>query len=245
MFLGQNSARVQGEISGAYSAKELGAKATALLVNSQNSYSVGLADGFKTTFTANGGEIITEETYTFGDVDFRAQLTKILAQNPDSIYFPGYPAEIPLIYAQAYELGFEGMMLSDNSVPPTGLAPNTDPEASKNSSYPYGINPEDTVLKEWAAKYEEQFGIPPLAQSFSGADAFGMMVVAIENCGDDVTSACITEEMNNITAYEGFQGTFDMSPTLHQPDALPMAMMKIVDGQQVFDQWYLPSGPAN
>jgi branched-chain amino acid transport system substrate-binding protein len=222
----------------------LGVKAVAILVNSQNSYSVGLANGFKKMLAENGGEVVAEETYTFGDQDFRAQLTKIMVKSPDAIYFPGYPAEIPLILAQAYELGYEGLMLSDNSVPPTGLAPNTDPEASKNCSYPYGINPEDPVLKDWAAKYQEKFGIPPLAQSFSGADAFGMLIVAIEKCGDTVTPECITEQMNNITAYEGFQGTFDMSPTLHQPDELPMAMMKVVDGKQVFDMWYLPSGPA-
>jgi branched-chain amino acid transport system substrate-binding protein len=244
MFLAQNSARVQGEIMGAYAANELDVTKAAVLFNNQNSYAVGLATAYKQMVVDGGGEIVIEETYTWGDQDFRAQLTKIMAEEPDSIYFPGYPAEIPLILAQAYELGYEGMMISDNSVPPTGLAPNTDPEASKNCYYPYGINPEDPVLQEWAAAYEEKFEIPPLAQSFSGADAFGMIVVSIENCIDDLTSECIRNEMENIKAYEGFQGTFDMSPTLHQPDELPMAIMKVVDGEQVFQMWYLSSGPV-
>jgi len=244
MFLAQNSARVQGEILGQYSAVELGVTKTAILVNSQNSYGVGIANAYRAKIEEHGGEVVIEENYTWGDQDFRAQLTKMMATDPDSIMFPGYPAEIPLILAQAYELGFEGLMISDNSVPPTGLSPNTDPEANKRCYYPYGIKPDDPVLADWAAAYEEQFGVPVLAQSFSGADAFGMMMVAIENCGDDVTSECITEEMNNITAYEGFQGTFDMSPTLHQPTELPMAMMKVVDGDKVFDMWYLTGGPV-
>jgi branched-chain amino acid transport system substrate-binding protein len=205
---------------------------------------MGIAMAYKDIIVEMGGEVIIEETYTWTDQDFRPQLTKIIAEDPDSIFFPGYPAEIPLILAQAYELGYDGLMLSDNSVPPTGLSPNTDPEANKNCYYPYGINPNDPVLAEWAAEYEEKFEVPPLAQSFSGADAFGMIVQAIEACGDDVTSACITAELNNIKAYEGFQGTFDMSPTEHEPSELPMAMMKVVDGAQVFDMWYLVSGPV-
>ena len=243
MFLGQNSDVTQGATMGQYSFDQLNVRRTALLYNSQNSYSVGIGMAYKDKIIANGGEVVIEETYTSNDQDFRAQLTKIIAEDPDSIFFPGYPAEIPLILAQAYELGYDGLMLSDNSVPPTGLSPNTDPEANKNCYYPYGINPEDPELQAWAAEYEAKFGVAPLAQSFSGADAFGLIVTALEACGDDITSECITNELNNIKAYEGFQGTFDMAAD-HQPSSLPMAMMKVVDGAQVFDMWYLATGPA-
>lgn len=242
MFLAQNSDKKQGRIMGQYSYDQLEVRKTALLYNSQNSYSTGIAMAYKDKILENGGEIVIEETYTWDDQDFRPQLTKIIAENPDSIFFPGYPAEIPLILAQAYELGYDGLMLSDNSVPPTGLSPNTDPEANKNCYYPYGINPEDPELQAWAAEYETKFGIPPLAQSYSGADAFGMIVTAIEACGDDITSECITAELNNIKEYEGFQGTFTMAED-HQPANLPMAMMKVVDGNAVFDMWYLEDGP--
>jgi branched-chain amino acid transport system substrate-binding protein len=243
MFLGQNSDVTQGATMGQYSYDQLNVRRTALLYNSQNSYSVGIGMAYKDKIIANGGEVVIEETYTSTDQDFRAQLTKIIAEDPDSIFFPGYPAEIPLILAQAYELGYEGLMLSDNSVPPTGLSPNTDPEANKNCYYPYGINPEDPELQAWAAEYEEKFEVAPLAQSFSGADAFGLIVTALEACGDDISSECITAELNNIKGYEGFQGTFDMAAD-HQPSSLPMAIMKIVDGAQVFDMWYLTTGPV-
>jgi branched-chain amino acid transport system substrate-binding protein len=242
MFLAQDSDKTQGQIMGQYSYDQLEVRKTALLYNNQNSYSMGIALAYKDQVEKNGGEVVIEETYTWDDQDFRPQLTKIIAEEPDSIFFPGYPAEIPLILAQAYELGYDGLMLSDNSVPPTGLSPNTDPAANANCYYPYGINPEDPELQAWAAEYETKFGIAPLAQSYSGADAFGLIVTAIEACGDTVTSECITAELNNIKGYEGFQGTFDMAAD-HQPSSLPMAMMKVVDGAQVFDMWYLASGP--
>jgi len=243
MFLAQNSDRKQGRIMGQFSYDQLDVRSTALLYNSQNSYSTGIAMAYKDKILENGGEVVIEETYTWEDQDFRPQLTKIMATNPDSIFFPGYPAEIPLILAQAYELGFEGLMLSDNSVPPTGLAPNTDPAASRNCFYPYGINPGDPKLQAWAAEYEEKFGIPPLAQSYSGADAFGMILTAIEACGDDISSECITTELGNIKEFVGFQGTFTMADD-HQPADLPLAMMQVVEGKQEFLMWYLEDGPA-
>ncbi len=114
------------------------------------------------------------------DKDFRAQLTKIKATNPDAIYFPSYPVEIPLIYTQAFELGIDVPMLGSNSVPPTGFAPSTDPAATTKTFYPYGINAADPDLVDWAAAYTAKFGETAIAQSFSGADAFGIIVEAIE-----------------------------------------------------------------
>lgn len=244
MFLAQNSSTQQGRTIAAYAVNELKAKKIAILYNSQNAYSVGLAGPFEQVVIDNGGEIVAKETYTTTDKDFRAQLTKIKAANPDAIYFPSYPVEIPLIYTQAFELGITVPMLGSNSVPPTGLAPQTDPAATTNTFYPYGINPGDAALVDWAKKYNEKFGVSAIAQSFSGADAFGIMLKAIENCGDDVTSACITEKMNNVKDFKGFQGSVTISPTTHQPVGLPMAIMTIKEGKATFVQWYTPEGPV-
>ena len=244
MFLGQDSAAVQGRTIAAYTINELKAKKIAVLYNLQNSYSVGLANAFEGLVIAKGGTIVDQETYTTTDKDFRAQLTKIKAANPDAIYFPSYPVEIPLIYTQAYELGITVPMIGSNSVPPTGLAPQTDPKATTNTYYPYGINPFDPNLASWAAKYKAEFNADPIAQSYSGADAFGILVQAITACGDTITSECITEQLNQVKDYKGLQGTITMSPTRHQPEALPMAIMTIKDGSPSFVTLYTPDGPV-
>ncbi len=244
MFLGQDSAAVQGSTIAAYVMNELKPTNVAILYNSQNSYSVGLATPFEKVVTAKGGTIVAKETYTSADKDFRAQLTKIKSANPDVIYFPSYPVEIPLIYTQAYELGITVPMIGSNSVPPTGLKAGTDPAATTNTYYPYGINPFDPVLTAWAETYKAKFEVAPIAQSFSGADAFGIMVQAITACGDNVTSECITTEVSNVKDYQGFQGMITMSPSRHQPDALPMAIMTIENGDPKFVMFYTPDGPA-
>lgn len=244
MFLAQNSATTQGTIMATYAVKELGVKKVAVLYNSQNAYSVGLANPFMKVIEDSGGEIVAKETYTSTDKDFRAQLTKIKAAQPDALYFPSYPVEIPLIYTQAFELGLNVPMFGSNSVPPTGLAPSTDPAATTNTFYPYGINPSDPVLVDWAAAYKAKFEANAIAQSFSGADAFGIIVKAIEACGDDVSSECLTAELNKGSEYAGFQGTVKLSATTHQPEALPMAIMTIKEGKAEFVTYYSPAGPV-
>lgn len=244
MFLGQDSAAVQGKTIAAYTINELKAKKIAVLYNLQNSYSVALANAFDSLILAKGGTIVDQETYTTTDKDFHAQLTKMKAANPDAIYFPSYPVEIPLIYTQAYELGITVPMIGSNSVPPTGLAPQTNPAATTNTYYPYGVNPSDPQLADWSAKYKALYNATPIAQSYSGADAFGILVQAITACGDTVTSECITQQVNQVKNYQGFQGNITMSPTRHQPDALPMAIMTIANGAPKFVMFYTPDGPA-
>ena len=69
MFLGQNSDVTQGSIMGQYSYDQLAVRRTALLYNSQNSYSVGIGMAYKAQIEANGGEVVIEETYTSTDQD--------------------------------------------------------------------------------------------------------------------------------------------------------------------------------
>ena len=57
-------------------------KRVAILFDFKQDYSVGLADFFRKTFTELGGEIVADERYTSGDIEFRAQLTTIRAAKP-------------------------------------------------------------------------------------------------------------------------------------------------------------------
>ena len=45
----------------------------------KNDYSVGLREFFRETVKKLGGEIVAEESYAEGDIEFKAQLTEIKA----------------------------------------------------------------------------------------------------------------------------------------------------------------------
>ena len=52
---------------------------------------------FREAFVAGGGEIVSEQKYTGGDKDFKAQLTAIKSAQPDAIMVPGYYTDAGLI----------------------------------------------------------------------------------------------------------------------------------------------------
>ena len=81
------------------------AKKFAILYDVKNDYSLGLREFFADTVKKNGGEIVADEAYGEGDIDFKAQLTKIKNANPEAIYCPGYYTEVGLICRQARDLG--------------------------------------------------------------------------------------------------------------------------------------------
>lgn len=63
---------------------------------------------YQKSFEALGGTWLGSESYTTGDTDFTAQLTKLIAMNPDVIWTYGSYADSAKIVIQARELGYEG-----------------------------------------------------------------------------------------------------------------------------------------
>ena len=88
-----------------YASDKLGFKKAGVIYQLGADYNEGLATNFETEFAANGGEIVASETYSAGDVDFRTQLTTILAAGPDMVYCPNYYEDVGQILSQARWLG--------------------------------------------------------------------------------------------------------------------------------------------
>src|SRR6266581_3536233 len=103
----------QGTVMAKFALENLHAKKIAILQDVKSDYSKGLAQFFKEYFTAHGGQIVIDRSYTGGgtDKDFRAQLTAIKAAQPEAIFIPGYYTEAGLIAKQARSLGIKVPLL--------------------------------------------------------------------------------------------------------------------------------------
>jgi branched-chain amino acid transport system substrate-binding protein len=101
----------QGEKMAEYAADKLGAASAAILTMTGNDYSVGLAEAFKTKCEELGVAVVAEEGYSEGDVDFKSQLTNILAAAPDVVFCPNYYQDDGMIVTQAREIGLTATFL--------------------------------------------------------------------------------------------------------------------------------------
>jgi len=96
----------QGVVGADFAYKTLGNRRAAVLYDAGADYNTGLADAFKTQFRALGGQVVADEAYQSGDVDFNAQITRIRAANPDVVYLPNYYNDVSL---QAKQLRDQGV----------------------------------------------------------------------------------------------------------------------------------------
>jgi branched-chain amino acid transport system substrate-binding protein len=101
----------QSKVMADFAWKNLHAKRVAILKDMKSDYSRDSANIFSDFFLRAGGKIVSDQSYSGGDIDFKSQLTSIRAAHPDLILVPGYYTEIGLIARQKKELGIAAPML--------------------------------------------------------------------------------------------------------------------------------------
>jgi len=174
----------QGAVMARFAAQELHAKRLAILFDFKQDYSVGLAEFFRETVKKDGGEIVADERYTSGDIEFRAQLTTIRAANPDAIFVPGYYTELGLIAKQARELGITVPLLggdgwdSEKTLEIGGSAV----EGYYFSTH-YAADSTDPRVQEFVKRFGEKYGGTPDAMAALGYDTARILADALTRAG--------------------------------------------------------------
>ncbi|VVE07922.1 ABC transporter substrate-binding protein [Pandoraea morbifera] len=97
-------------------AKHTGIKKVAVLYGNDDVFTKSGYDNFKKALADLKIPVTTTETFAKGDVDFKAQLTKIKASNPDAIVLSALIAEGAPIMVQARQLGINVPFIGGNGM---------------------------------------------------------------------------------------------------------------------------------
>jgi branched-chain amino acid transport system substrate-binding protein len=100
----------QAEVLTDYVAKNWKPKTVAVFFSNEP-YGKGCAELFSKFFEQKGIKVVATESFMRGSRDFKAQLTKIKAANPDILFIPGYTPETAPAAAQARQLGMTQKIL--------------------------------------------------------------------------------------------------------------------------------------
>lgn len=96
--------------------KKAGIKKVAVIYGNDDVFTKSGYDNFKKALEAQNIAVTTTETFAKGDVDFKAQLTKIKASNPDAIVLSALIAEGAPIMVQARQLGLNLPFIGGNGM---------------------------------------------------------------------------------------------------------------------------------
>lgn len=128
-----------------HATKELGLKKMAIIYQN-NDLGLGSKEALTQYMKDNGGQLVADENFEVGAVDFRTQLSKIRSANPDALYLATAGKDTALIIKQARELGIKAQFFGYHAL-------EMPPEYMKLA----GAHANGAIYSDSAAKYDEAF----------------------------------------------------------------------------------------
>ena len=196
----------QGTVMAKFAAEDLKAKKVAILRDVKSDYSEGLANFFAKKFRDGGGEIVADESYSAGEIDFKAQLTAIRGRKPDAIFVPGYYTEVGLIARQARQLGITVPLLGGDGWDSSKLF-EIGREAINGSYFSnhYTTETTDPRVQTFIKKFKEKFNETPDGLAALGYDAANILFQAMDRA-PELTPKGIRNELAKTKDFPGVTG---------------------------------------
>ena len=165
--------------------------------------------------------VLITETFKGGDTDFKEQLTRIKALNPEAIFLSSLSQEKPLILIQAQELGITAKFvirtLTEEVVAAAG-----DAAEGVITFVGWGKAVDTQINQEFIKNYSDAYGLPPnnyAARSYTGLH---VLAEAIKNASSH-TPKEIKDALAQISGFETVLGTFsfdDVGDAVYEPKIL-------------------------
>jgi branched-chain amino acid transport system substrate-binding protein len=229
----------QGRVVAKFALDQLKTTKAAVLYDVASEYNKGIAEFFKETYEENGGTVVAFETYTTGDKDFNAQLTKIKEAGPEVIFLPNYYSEVPLQVQQAHGLGITVPFLGSDSWGSSELLTlcGKDCEGYYFSTH-YAADNATPVAKGFIDAYTAKYGTTPDDVAALTYDAFGLLWQALQTAGK-VDRQAVRDALAKIPNYEGVTGTMQFQEGSGDP-IKSAVILQVKDGKFT---WFANANP--
>jgi branched-chain amino acid transport system substrate-binding protein len=204
----------QGPVVAGFVTDEFGFTKAAVLYDVASDYPKGLAEFFKKGWEDLHGadSVVAFESFTTGDADFSAQLTKIKNSGAEFIFTPQYYNEVALIVQQAHELGWDAPIVGSDSWGSAELM-NLCGDDCKGLFFSthYAAAGATGATKEFIDRYNEKHGYVPDDVGALTWDTMLIVQKAIQDCGEitgDLAEdrKCVRDALAGIKDFDGITG---------------------------------------
>jgi len=229
----------QGQVLARFIMEKLGAKTAGVLYDVASEAPKSQAELFRTTFEELGGSVVAFETYTTGDRDFSAQLTKIKSVNPDVVFLPAYYNDVGLIAQQARRQGIDQPLVGSDAWSSPELIKLS--EGAVEGAYfanHYAADIATPTAKKFIGAYQEKYGNPPDDVAALTYDSFGLLFEALRSASAPERQA-VRDAMATVSGYTGVTGEIRFSPGSGDP--VKSAVIMQVKGDRF--TWVMNAAP--
>ena len=210
----------------------------AILMDVKQDYAVGLTEFFKAHFLKNGGTIVSEQSYSSGDKDFKAQLTSIRATNPEAILVAGYYNEAGLIAGQARELDMNVPLLGGDGWDSPSLV-EVAGDAMNGNYFSNHFSSEDKspAVQNFLTRFRDKYKEVPDAMAALGFDATMLVFDAIRRAGT-TDGPALRDAIAASRDFPGVTGLITLDANRNATK--PAVILQIQDGKFRFTETVVP-----
>lgn len=234
---------VQAAAEARFAYEELGARTAWLFIDTAQDFCVSLGDSFKKHFLNLGGEILLEDSYLTGDVDVRAQITRLrnLDPQPDLLFIPSEVSMSGIVVKQIREMGINTPIVSGDGFDNPLIAEIAGPEYANNIYFTTHVSfaSDKPKVQQFIEDYKKEYQMEP-ENGFAGLgfDTVMLLADAIKRAGSIDTKAVMTAlgETKDLTLVTGNFSFLDGS----RIPAKSVTIIELVDGVQTFKQTVMP-----
>jgi branched-chain amino acid transport system substrate-binding protein len=235
----------QGEKMAEYASEILGAKTAAIIFETGNDYAVGLRDAFVAKAAELGVNVVAQEGFAKGDVDFKSQMTTIASKNPDVVFCPNYYENDGLIVTQAREVGVTAPFLGGDGW--SGVSAYASAADLEGSVYCSAYAPQSSdAVKKFEADYEAEYGTDTLnmfaANAYDAAMVLCNALTIVEGKGlkagsEEYKQAVIDAIRDNSGDLKGITSDGYSFDEYNNP-IKSAVIMRLKDGKEVYDRMF-------
>lgn len=182
-------------------------KKVAIIYANNDDFSVSGYKTMKATAESMGLEILTEETFANGDVDFSAQLTKIKDKNPDALLISSLYKEGSLIVKKARELGINVPIVGGNGFNnPQVVEIAGDAAEGLYVASPFSPEKQDEKVQSFVKNFQAKYNSSPdqfAAQAYDGLYIIAQSLLNVEDASD---RAALRDELAKLKDFSGVSG---------------------------------------
>jgi branched-chain amino acid transport system substrate-binding protein len=194
------------------SAGKLGYKKVALLYANDDAFSKSGADVFKQALADNGIEIVSEQTFSTNDQDFRAQLTEIKGKSPDAVVVSALANPATQIMVQARQLGITQPIIGGNGFNSPAVVKNAGAAAEGMIvGAAWNVSSQEPLNQQFVTNFQKKYNAAPdqfATQAYTGVY---IMAEAIKRAGSATDRAKVRDALAGIKDFPTPLGSFSFT----------------------------------
>ncbi len=202
----------QGKVMARFAIESLKAETAAILYDTAEQYSRGIADIFRKEFSLRGGAIVREEKYITGTVSFVNHLRRIDAANPDVLFLPNYVEDLLLQMNQIRKTAITTQVIGSDTMSFRDPEDVAVIEGAYFSTH-YTNDDPDPKVKSFIDLYRNEYQRTPTVAGALTYDATRLFFDIVGKVGT-ADSAAVCNALRNLETYTGVTGkmVFNGSP---------------------------------